>query len=89
MYALNIRDVIFENYYKGIGFSRENSYYSMKRLKRKDLMLLANKLIEKIPYPRNVKEHYQSFLRNKNKKSVKQSEIFTYQLKNIWKLKHC
>ena len=39
-----IRDFIFENYYKRIGFSKENSRYSMKRLKRKDLLLLANKL---------------------------------------------
>ena len=31
----------------------------MKRLKRKDLLLLANKLIEKLPDPRNAKEHYQ------------------------------
>ena len=29
-----IRDFIFENYYKRIGFSKENSYYSMKRLKK-------------------------------------------------------
>ena len=27
-----IRDFIFENYYKLIAFSIENSYYSMKRL---------------------------------------------------------
>ena len=30
-----IRDLIFENYYKKNGFFEENSYYSMKRLKRK------------------------------------------------------
>ena len=30
-----IRDFIFENYYKQIGFSKESSYYSMKRLKAK------------------------------------------------------
>ena len=28
-----IRDFIFENYYKRIGFSMENSYHSMKSLK--------------------------------------------------------
>ena len=28
MYALNIRDFIFENYYKGIGFSRENLLFN-------------------------------------------------------------
>ena len=32
----------------------ENSYYSMKHLKKS----LANKLIEKIPDPRNAEEHY-------------------------------
>ena len=37
-----IRDFFFENYYKRIGFSKESSYYSMKCLKRKDLLLLAN-----------------------------------------------
>ena len=42
MYILNItsairkitfnelKDFIFENYYKGIGFPRDNTYYSMK-----------------------------------------------------------
>ena len=38
---------MIENYYKQIGFSKENSYCSMKRLKKKDLLLLANKLREK------------------------------------------
>ena len=30
-----IRDFIFENYYKRTGFSKESSYYSMKCLKKK------------------------------------------------------
>ena len=41
----DIRDFIFENYYKEIGFSKESSYSSMKHLKRKDLLLLANNLL--------------------------------------------
>ena len=45
----------------------------MKGLKRKDLFLVANKLIEKVPDPR-----YESFLRKKSRKSVKQSEVITY-----------
>ena len=45
----------FENYYKRIGVSKESSYYSMKRLKRKYLLLLANKLIEKVTNPHNDK----------------------------------
>ena len=57
-----IREFIFENFYKQIGFSKEGSYYSMNRLEREDLLLLAfNKLIEKVPDPCNAKEHYQSF----------------------------
>ena len=72
-----IRYFIFENYYKRIGFSKESSYYSMKHLKRKDSLLLANKLIEEVLDPPN--EHFGSFLRKKNRKSVKQSAIITYQ----------
>ena len=56
-----IKDSIFENYFEKNGFSKENSHYLMKHLKTKGLLLLANKLIEKIPDPCNVKEHYQSF----------------------------
>ena len=39
---------------------------------KKGLLLLANKLIEKIPDPGNAKEQYQSFIRKRNRKSVKQ-----------------
>ena len=72
-----IKDFIFANYYKRIGFSKENSYYSMKRLKKKkkkkkDLLLITNKLIEKIPDLCDAKEHYQSFIRKKNTNSIKQ-----------------
>ena len=62
-----VRDFIFENYYKRTEFSKENSYYSMKPFKKKDLLLLANKLIEKTRDPHNVKEHfnhYQSVIRS-------------------------
>ena len=45
--------------------------------------MLVNKLMKKIPDPCNAKEHYQSFIRNKNTKSVKQSEIITYQPKTF------
>ena len=47
------------------------------------MLLLANKLIEKISDPRNAKEHYQSFMRKENTKSVKQSETSTYQPKTF------
>ena len=41
-----IKDFIFENYYKRIGFSKESSNETFAK-KRK--LLLVNKLIEKIP----------------------------------------
>ena len=46
--------------------------------KKKDFLLLANKLIEKTPDLSNAKEHCQSFIRKKNTKLVKQSEIVSY-----------
>ena len=42
------------------------------------MLLLANKLIEKIPDPRNAKELFQSFIRKKNTKSLKQSKLIPY-----------
>ena len=36
MMALNeLRDSIYKNYYKQVGFNKENSYYSMKHQQRK------------------------------------------------------
>ena len=55
-------------------------------MKKKDLLLFTNKLIEKTPDPCNVKEHYQSFIRKKNTKLVKQSKMITYQPKTFEKL---
>ena len=67
-----IRDFTFENYYKRIKFSKKISYCSVKRLKRKHLLLLANKLIKRISNHRNGKEQYESF--HKLSKSVRQGE---------------
>ena len=55
----------------------------MKYLKKKELLLLSNKLVEETPDPHNVKENYQSFLRKKNRESVEQSGIVTYQPKTF------
>ena len=52
----------------------------MKCLKR---FIVACKQIEKIPDPCNAKEHYQSFIKKKKRKSLKQSEIVTYQPKTF------
>ena len=70
-----IRNFIFENYYKQIGFFKENSCYSMKQ-KKKNLELLATSLTEKIPNPSNAKEHYQSFIRKKNTNNYSATKIF-------------
>ena len=48
---------------------------------RKKKFFFATKSIEKIPDRRNDKEHYQSFIRMKNTKSVKQLKIITQQPK--------
>ena len=83
MSVYEIRDFIFKNYHKQIGYSTEKSYSSMKHLKRKYLLLLANKLIEKMSDHCNAKEHYQAFWRKKHRKSVKQLEIILYQPKTF------
>ena len=51
----------------------------MKRLNKKDLLLLAEKLIKNIPDPPNAKEHYKPFTIKENRKSIKRWEIITYQ----------
>ena len=47
------RYFIYENYHKQIGFLKETSYDSVKQTKKNNLLLLATKLIEKIPYLAN------------------------------------
>ena len=46
-------------------------------------MLITNKWIQELSDPCNVIEHYESFIRKKTRKSVKQSEIITYQPKTF------
>ena len=50
------------------------------------MLLLVIKLIEKITNPGGVKEYYNSCLNRKNTGLVKQSKIFTQQLKATEKL---
>ena len=40
------KELIFENYYRRILFTRESSYYSMKHQKENHLLLLAIKVIK-------------------------------------------
>ena len=62
-------ETVFENYYKQIGFSKENSYYSVKRLKK--IIVTCKQINRKNIYLCNAKKHYQSFIKKKNRKSVK------------------
>ena len=43
----------------------------MKYQKEKDLVSFSRKLIEIVSDPSNAKQDYQTFLKNKNKKSMK------------------
>ena len=47
----------------------------MKCQKKKDLLLLAIILIEKIPDATNAKQNHQSYLKRKNTKLVRRSNI--------------
>ena len=66
MTVKELKNFIHENYYRQIQFPKENSYYSMKHHKKTNLLLLATKLIEKIPDATNAKQNDQSYLKRKN-----------------------
>ena len=55
----------------------------MKDKKEKDLVSFSRKLIEIVSDPSNAKQYYQTFLKNKNKKSMKRWKIITQQQKTI------
>ena len=74
MIGKELKDFIFEKYYRQLGFTKENSYYSIKHWKEKDLLLLGVKLIKKITDASNAKDYCKSFLKNKNKKLVNQKK---------------
>ena len=57
----------------------------MKHQKKKHIQIFPIKLAEKIPDPRNAKENYQSFIKNKNTTPVKQLKTITQQPKTFQK----
>ena len=64
------------DFWKREAINQWNAWKKKKKIKnKKELLLLANKSIEKISDRRNAKEYYHSFVRKKKEKSVKQSEI--------------
>ena len=58
MPANELKDSIFQNNHKRIGFVQERSYYSRKCWKKNFLLLDNLNLQKKIPDSRNAKEHY-------------------------------
>ena len=42
-----IREFVFEDYHKRIGFSKESSYYSVKRLKKKSFIVACKQINRK------------------------------------------
>ena len=62
-------------------FAKENSYYLMEHQEKNVFQLFETNLTENISDSRNAKEHYQSFLRKKHIKPVKQSKIVSQQSK--------
>ena len=63
------------DFWKREAINQWNAWKKKKIKNKKELLLLANKSIEKISDRRNAKEYYHSFVRKKKEKSVKQSEI--------------
>ena len=79
-----IEDFIFETYYKRIGFSNENSYYSMKSLKKEYLFLLTNTLREKkYQILTMLKITINQIIYKKNTESIKQPKKITHQSKTF------
>ena len=57
---------IFKNYYRKISKKKANRYYPIKHKNKKNLLLIATKLIKKILDPTNNKQYHQTFLKNRN-----------------------
>ena len=70
-----LKNFIYENYYRQVWFPQESSHYTIKYQRKKDLLWLAIKLTVKIPDATNAKLNYQSYVKRKNTKLVGQSEI--------------
>ena len=77
-----LRNFIFENYYKRTGFVKESSYYSIKRLKKR-FAIACDQIDRKVVDPSNVEEYYNSYLKRENTKLVKRSKVITQQQKPL------
>ena len=69
----DLGEFIFENYYKRIGFTKEDNYYSLKK-QRKDLVFLAINITKK--NTRNLPKIKNSMKKAKLKKFKRYKELF-------------
>ena len=79
------RDFIYKNYYSRTGFTKENSYYSIKHQKKK-IILYHSQPNQFEKYLILVNQRILSTLfteKNNNKKLVKQSKVIAQQPKTI------
>ena len=83
-----IKDFIFEKFYRRIEFPKENNYHLIKYQKEKGLLLLATKLIEKILDANNAKEYYNYYLKKKKYKIDKTIEDKYSATNDCTKLQH-
>ena len=67
MMITDLKKLIFENFYNQLGFTEEDSNYSLKEQRKKYLVIFASKLTKKIPDPSTLKEHYYLSLKKKGK----------------------
>ena len=65
MTVKDLREVIHENYYQQISLIEEDSYYSLKKFRKENSIILTTKFMEKIQDPSNAKESYDLFFKNK------------------------
>ena len=63
---MKLETVSLKTIIKILDFLRKIVIIQWNTWKKKDLLLLANKLIEKLPDSRHAEEHYQSFIRKKS-----------------------
>ena len=57
IHSKKLKDFLFRKYYRQIKFTKKNSYYPMKHQNKNYSLLLAIKLIRKLPHTGYTKEN--------------------------------
>ena len=69
---------MFKTYYKKLGFTKKDSYYSMSKAK-KYLVLFTTNVMKQIPDPTKAKEYFKLLLKFKGKQVHKTSNNINHQ----------